>query len=68
MGRSGDGRGRGEGGGKGEGGREGGTILWILGYGLLLFRSIVTWPTLQALEKDVEKNRNDKKERDKNFI
>lgn len=60
--------GGGEGGRGREGGREGGTILWILGYGLLLFRSIVTWPTLQALEKDVEKNRNDKKERDKNFI
>lgn len=66
----GGGRGEGEEGGgregRGNGGREGGgTILWILGYGLLLFRSIVTRPTLQG-KRDVEKNKNDKKERDKN--
>lgn len=73
MGRSSDRRGEGGGGRGGEEGRDGGMgegreeerYFGYFGYGLLLFRSIVTWPTLQG-KRDVEKNKNDKKERDKN--
>lgn len=46
-----------------EGGRGGETILWILGYGLLLFRSIVR-PTLGEWKKE----RTMKKRNDINFI